>query len=58
MLMWIAFFIGLIACGMLAANERVRFAWVVVLVLALIGFRLTLPVKYVAPQYGIERHGD
>ncbi|HEU0216394.1 MAG TPA: hypothetical protein VFQ90_07025 [Stellaceae bacterium] len=56
--MWIAFFIGLIACGVLAANERVRFAWVVVLVLALIGFRLTLPVKYVAPQYGIERHGD
>ena len=50
MLMWIAFLIGLIACGMLAANERVRFAWVVVLVLALIGFRLTQSVT----QYGVE----
>jgi uncharacterized membrane protein (DUF441 family) len=48
--MWIAFVIGLIACGMLAANERVRIAWVVVLVLALIGFRLTQPVT----QYGVE----
>lgn len=52
MLMWIAFFIGLIACGMLSANERVSFAWVV-LVLASVRFRLTQPVRYVAPQYGV-----
>jgi len=50
--MWIAFFIGLIACGMLSANERVPFAWVV-LVLASVRFRLTQPVRYVAPQYGV-----
>ena len=49
-LILIAFVIGVIACGMLAANERVRFAWVVVLVLALIGVRLTQPVA----QYGVE----
>jgi hypothetical protein len=48
--MWIAFFIGLIACGMLAANQRVPLAWVVVLALALMGFRLTQPVT----QYGVE----
>jgi hypothetical protein len=49
-LIWVVFFIGLIVCGTLAANDRVPLAWVVVRALALVGFRLTQPVA----QYGVE----
>ena len=44
--MWIAFFIGLIAFAILAANPKVKFIWVVVVLALLMGFRATQPVLY------------
>jgi len=44
--MWIAFFIGLIALALLAANSKAKFIWVVVVLALLMGFRATQPVLY------------
>jgi hypothetical protein len=43
----LAYIAGLVAIGIMAANPRVRFGWVLVLLVALMAFRLTQPVTLI-----------
>jgi hypothetical protein len=42
----LVFSLGLIAVGILAANGRVPFGWVIVFLVALMALRITQPVTY------------
>jgi hypothetical protein len=55
--MWIAFFVALCALGILAANRRVRFRWLLLILLGLMAFRLTQPVTYVIGEPGTNYEG-
>jgi hypothetical protein len=55
--MWIAFFVALCALGILAANRQVKMRWLLLLLAALIGFRLTQPVTYVIGEPGTNYEG-
>jgi hypothetical protein len=50
--MWIIYVIAIVAFAIIAANTRIKFAWVVLLLAALMALRITQPVTYVVGEPG------
>jgi len=48
--MWIAFLIAITSVGLLAANQRIPFGWVVIALAAVMLFRIMMPVADLPPE--------